>query len=234
MRNSLGVLLFEWRHPVVVIMAVVLPVSLCADDVTGAMLHSNGAGILVNKSTATASLAIFPNDLIETQKDAVARIEITGSTADINPETMIQFESDDLVLDHGGVSVNTTRGLRVRVGCLTVTPVNPSDWTQFDVVDIDGKVNVHALKNDVYIDGRSKNPQEVKKPSHSTRDLIREGEQKSREEKCGGAYMKAQRMAGLGAIMNSLPAKIVGAAAVGTVLCFGLCSGDDPISPWKP
>lgn len=33
----------------------------------------------------------------------------------------------------------------MRIGCLTVTPVNPSGWTQYDVVDIDGKVTVHAL-----------------------------------------------------------------------------------------
>jgi hypothetical protein len=173
------------------------------------MLHSNGTGVLVNKSTASASIAIFPNDLIETGKDTVARVEMTGSTANINLETMVQFESDELVLDHGGVSVNTTRGLRVRVGCLTVTPANSSDWTQYDVVDIDGKVTVHALKRDVYIDGRSTNPREVKKSSRSTRDLIRENEQKSREEKCGGAYLTlAENRAGLGAIMNSLPARI--------------------------
>ena len=234
MRNSLGVFLSKWRHPVGLLMAIALPVSSSAQDAAGAMLHSNGTGVLVNKSMASASLAIFPHDLIETQTDAVARIEITGSTADVNPETMVQFESDEMVLDHGGVSVNTTRGLRVRVSCLTVTPVNPSDWTQYDVADVDGKVTVHALKSDVYIDGRSKSPREVRNPPHSTRDLVREGEQKSREEKCGGAYRRAARMPGLGAMMNSLPAKIVGAAAVGTVLCFGLCPGDDPISPWKP
>jgi hypothetical protein len=216
-------------------MAAVLPVSLFADDLRGAMLHSNGTGVLVNKAAATASLAVFSNDLIETQKDAVARIETTGSAADIHPETMVQFQGDELVLDHGALSVNTTRGMRVRVGCLTVTPMNLTDWTQFDVVDVDGKVTVHALKSDVYIDARSKNPQEVKRLSRSSRDLVRESEQKSREEKCGGAYIRApETRPGLGAIMNSLPARIVGAAAVGTVLCFGLCSGDDPISPWKP
>src|SRR5215471_14877874 len=98
-----------WRQPVGLLMVVVLPVSLPAEDAAGAMLHSNGTGVLVNKSTASASIAIFPNDLIETGKDTVARVEMTGSTANINLETMVQFESDELVLDHGGVSVNTTR-----------------------------------------------------------------------------------------------------------------------------
>jgi hypothetical protein len=171
-------------------MAVALPVSLLADDLSGAMLYSYGTGVLVNKSAAAASLAIFSNDLIETQKGAVARIETTGSAADIHRETMVQFQGDELVLDHGALSVNTARGMRVRVGCLTMTPVNATDWTQFDVVDVNGKVTVHALKSDVYIDARSKNPQEVKRLSRSPRVLVRESEQKSRDEKCGGAYMK--------------------------------------------
>jgi hypothetical protein len=228
------VLLFEWRHPVVVMMAVVLPVSLFADDVSGALLRSNGTGILVNKSIASPSLAIFLNDLIETQKDAVARIEMAGSTADIHPETMVQFESDELVLDHGSLSVNTMRGMRVRVGCLTVTPVNFSDWTQFDVIDVDGKVTVNALKSDVYINARSRNPKEVKKPARSTLDLVRESEQKSREERCGGAYRKSDRWPALGAIMNSTPAKVTAEAMVGVAACIAICRHDDPISPHKP
>jgi hypothetical protein len=233
-RIFLSVFLSKWRHPVVLLMVVVLPVSLFAQESAGAMLHSSGTAVLVNKATVAASIAIFPNDLIETQKDAVARIEATGSTADINPETMVQFESDELVLDHGSVSVNTTRGLRVRVGCLTVTPVNPSDWTQYDVVDVDGKVTVHALKSDVYIDGRSKNPQDLKKPLRSTRDLVRETEQKSREEKCGGAYLKPDRIPGIDGIMNSPVAIWIGGAMVAAVACLGLCRDDDPVSPYKP
>ncbi len=70
---------------------------------------------------------------------------------------------------------------------MTVTPVNDAEWTHYDVVDMDGKVTVSALKNDVYIDARSKNPQQAKQSAHSSRITVREGEQKSREEKCGGA-----------------------------------------------
>ena len=72
---------------------------------------SNGIGVLVNKNPAPASIALFPNDLIETQKAVVARIEVTGSSADINPETVVQFEGNELVLDHGSLSVNTSRGM---------------------------------------------------------------------------------------------------------------------------
>ena len=146
-------------------MAVILPVSLSAQESAAALLRSSGTGVLVNRNPSPESIALFPDDLIETPKNIVARLEITGSAADISPETMVQFETDELALDHGTVSVNTMRGLRVRVGCLTVTPVNVSERTQYDVSDLDGKVTVNAAKNDVYIDARSKKPQEAKNPS---------------------------------------------------------------------
>jgi hypothetical protein len=217
-------------------MIAILPVSLMADDTGAAILHSTG-GVLVNRNTAPASTAIFRDDLIETPKEVVARIEMTGSTADINPETMLQYEGDELVLDHGSVSVNTSRVLRVRVGCVTVTPVNV-DWTHYDVVDTDGKVTVSALKNDVYIDAHSTNPKQAKQPQqpeHSDRTIVREGEQKSREEKCGAPILKESgRFAGRGAIMNSPWVKWPSVIGIGALTCFALCKDDDPISPDKP
>ena len=137
-------------------MIAILPVSLFGQDNASAMLRSNGIGVSVNKASVPASIALFPKDLVETQKQSVARIEASGSTADISPETIVQFNGDELVLEHGSLSVNTSRGVRVRVGCLTVTPVNDAAWTHYDVTDLDGKVTVSSLKLDVYIDARSR------------------------------------------------------------------------------
>lgn len=215
-------------------MAVILPVSLSGQENASAILRSSGAGVLVNGNPSPESIALFPNDLVETSKNIVARIEATGSAADIGAGTMVQFEVEELVLDHGSLSVNTTRGLRVRVGCLTVTPVNASDRTQYDVSDLDGKVTVNAAKSDVYIDSRAKKPREAKNPSRSSRDLVREGEQKSREEKCGAAYPRGDTSPGLGALMNSRWALILGGSAAGAIACLGLCRDDDPASPSKP
>jgi hypothetical protein len=216
-------------------MIVILPVSLLAQDTAAAMLRTNGTGVLVNKNVAPASTALFSDDLVETQKDAVARIEASGSTADINPETIVQFEGNELVLDHGSLSVNTSRGLRVRVGCLTVTPVNDAEWTHYDVIDLDGKVTVSALKNDVNIDARTSNPQQAKPSARSSRVTVREGEQKSREEKCGAAYTKApSNIAAVGAIMNSPYVQIPAAGVIIGLTCWALCSSGNPISPSAP
>jgi hypothetical protein len=216
-------------------MIAILPVSLLGQEAATAMLRSNGVGVTVNKNSVPASTALFSKDLIETQKQSAARIEATGSAADISPETMVQFEGDVLVLEHGSLSVNTSRGLRVRVGCLTVTPVNDAEWTHYDVTDLDGKVTVSALKLDVYIDAGSRNPQQAKQSNHSDRVTVREGERKSREEKCGAGYLETpDAIAAKGAIMNSPWAIGAGVIAIGVLTCVGLCHDDNPISPTKP
>jgi len=215
-------------------MMAILPVSLLADDNGRAMLHSSG-GVLVNRNAVPATSALFPDDLIETQKNGAAWIDGTGSRVDINPETVVQYEGDELVLEHGSLSVDTSRGMRVRVGCVTVSPVNSAERTVYDVIDMDGKITVSALKNEAYIDARSNRPQQAKQSEHSGRTIVRESEQKSREEKCGGAEIKESgRLAGRGAIMDSPWAKGAGLAGIGGLLCLALCRGDDPISPWRP
>jgi hypothetical protein len=214
-------------------MAVILSVSLAAQDVVGAMLQSKGVGVTVNHNNAPASIALFPNDLVETPKSAAARIEITGSTADINAETMVEFGTTELVLDHGSLSVHTSRGLKVRVGCLTVTPVNDAVWTQYDVVDVDGKVTVRANQNDVYINAHSKNPQEIKQPEHSSRTIVKQGEEKSREEKCGGGYFPPTSTPG--PVLDSPWAVGIGFGIVIGITCYALCrTNTNPVSPACP
>lgn len=225
--------MLRWRNLVCLPISVLLPVSLIAQDSAGAILRSGDTGVLVNRYSVPASIAIFSDDLIETPKNVAARIELPGSSAQINGETMVQFHPEELALDHGGVSVNTSRGLRVRVGCITITPVYPDQWTQFDVVDTNGKVSVSALKSDVYIDEHRTNLQPGKEPAHRDRTIVHEGEQKSREERCAGGYVPANP-SGVGAILNSPWAVGAAAAIVGTVTCFALCRTDDPLSPHKP
>ncbi len=214
-------------------MIAILPVSLAAQQPAAAILRSNGVGVLVNRNPARGSAALFPNDLVETQKTAIARIESGGSTADVSPETMVQFEGSELVLDHGSLSVNTSRGLRVRVGCVTVTPVHDAEWTHYDVIDRDGKVSVSSLKNDTYIEGKSSNFQKAKESAQANRVIVRESEKKSREEKCGAGSVKSG-VDGSGGILNSPWATGLGAAGVATIMCFALCQNSDPMSPTRP
>ena len=215
-------------------MIVSLPLSLSAQEAAGAILHSSGSGVFVNESAAPTSTAVFPNDVVKTEKDVVARLEITGSEAEINSETIVQFTPIELALDHGSVTVNTSRGLRVRVGCIILTPAHDDQWTHYQVVDVDGKVSVSALKDDVFIEVHPKSWQKINERNQERyRSLVREGEQKSREEQCDGVDPKSG-VAALGPLLNSPYAITAGALAVVAVGCLGFCHDDDPLSPAKP
>jgi hypothetical protein len=215
-------------------MAVLLPLSLSAQEAAGAILHGTGSGVFVNESPAPASIAVFPNDVIKTEKDVIARLDLAGSDAEINSETIVQFNPSELALDHGSVAVNTSRGVRVRVGCITVTPVHDDQWTHYQVLNVSGKVTVSALKDDVYIDVHAKSLQQMNQSERErNRSIVREGEQKAREEKCGEGYQRP-KSAALGGALNSPYAIGAAALGIGAIACLGLCHDDDPVSPAKP
>ena len=119
---------------------------------------------------------------------------------------------------------------------MTVTPANDADWTHYDVADLDGKVTVSALKNDVNIDARSSSSaagQAVR--AAPTAVTVREGEQKSREEKCGAANIRqAGSVPITQAILNSPYAIGAGLATIGVLTCWALCRSGNPISPTNP
>jgi len=229
-RRDLGIGLLTRRASACLLIIATPSVSVPAQDSPSAILRGNGS-VLLNKNPAPTSSALYPDDLIETRK-AAARIEATGSAADLNPDTMLQFEGGELVLDHGSLAVNTSRGLRVRIGCVTVTPVNAYEWTRYEVADVDGKITVSASKSDVYINSRSSEPEQAKKKNRSDRAIVHEGERKSRDEKCGAADM--EELAGRGAIMNSPYAQGIAAAGIGGLICWAICNTDNPASPAAP
>jgi hypothetical protein len=213
-------------------MIVVLPSSLTAQESSGAMLRNNG-GVLLNGNPAPPSMAIFPDDVVQTQPNAEATLDATGSTVTIKPEAIVRFEGNVLNLEHGTLLVSTSRAMTVRVGCITVIPVT-TEWTQYDVADIDGKVTVNARKSDVYIEMREGKSQQSRQPGRSERVTVREGEQKTREEKClVGPARPPEYVAGKGAILNS-PWAIWSAVGVIATTCLIICRGDDPVSPTLP
>ncbi len=114
-------------------------------------------------------------------------------------------------------------------------PVNATEWTRYEVADVDGKVTVSAFKNDVNINSRSVRPEREKQAANSSHATVREGEQKTRDEKCGAAEIKqATTSPALGAVMNSPWARGAGLAAIGVLTCWALCRTDEPVSPSHP
>jgi len=232
--------LLEWRNLICGVMIVLVPASLAAqDNAQGfpsngrAMLYSNG-GTWLNERPAPESAAIFMEALIQTQKDHSARIDADGSSVVVGPDTLVQFEGDELVLDHGSLQVSTVRELRVRVNCVTVIPIT-QDRTHYEVTDVDGKVKVVAYKKDVKVHAKGAVTR-VSKKDTSSETIVREGEQSTRSEKCGGAIKAPAAVAGSGPSLDANWVKIAGAGLIGTgiVLCVILCRSEGPVSPSKP
>jgi len=208
----------------------VLPISLMAQDSAQAMLHDDG-GVWLNGSVAPNSSAIFLHDLVQTQKGNWAKIDADGSTVTVDSETIVQFEGDELVLEHGSLQLNTSRGMKVRVNCITVTPLTP-DWNRYDVTDVDGRVMVAAHQNDVKIhyQGAAARRSRLATSSDVT---VHQGEQVTREERCGAPARPADTVGAAMATLDTPWAIGIGAAAIGVLTCWALCRGDEPVSPSK-
>ena len=198
-----------------------LPLALHAADTGAAMLYAKGAA-WINGASVPRSSAIFPGDLLQTRSDSVANINLPGSSVIVLADSLVQYDPAAVALDHGSVTVNTSRGLGARVGGLTVTPAH-GGTAEFVVTDVNGNVQVMARKGDLTIsDG-----------TQST--TLPEGQQTTREEE----RKKKKREVGAipaagGGILDSKYAIIVGTGIVGGITAWALAQGDDPLSPSNP
>lgn len=221
--------MLEWRNLVCGVMVVVLPTSLMAQDSTRAMLRNDG-GAWVNGNPAPKSSAIFVHDSVRTEKENKARIDADGSTVTVAPETIVQFEGDLLILEHGTLQVNTWRGMRVRVNCVTVSPP-AQEWARYDVTDVDGTVLVLAHQNDVKI--HYSGPATWRSKHVELADVtVYQGGQASHEDRCGEAP-KPFSPDGNPGWLNTPWAIGIGAGVIVGVTCWALCR-EHPMSPDGP
>lgn len=216
-----------------VVMIFVFPLSLAAQETGRAILRNQG-GTWLNGASAPDSSAIFPNDQIQTGPGHVARINAEGSSVTIQAETVLQYRGDEILLDHGSVEVDTSRGMKVKVGCLTVVPA-AIEWTQYDVTDVDGKVVVAAHKKDVNIH-REASPAQRSKQSVAGNDVsVHEGDTATRDEGCPADARLPSGVGAKGPILSTPYAVGLGFVGVGVIVCKAFCfGGDNPVSPDKP
>lgn len=212
-------------------MVVLVPWSLVAQGTDRALLHSDG-GTWINGSPAPETSTIFLENLIQTQKGHSAKLDAEGTTVIVQPETVVQFEGDLLVLDHGSLQLSTAREMKVRVNCITVIPIT-ADRTLYDVSDVDGKVRVVASKKDVKVHAQASAFRKTK-TGETSDSIVREGEEKTRDEHCVAAAKPVTGIPSNGPLLDSLGAKITGVVVVGLITCYALCRGPEPVSPDKP
>jgi hypothetical protein len=97
------------------------------------------------------------------------------------------------------------------------------EWTEFDVTDVNGTVEIVARKGDVSVSNGTETTR-LAQGEKTTRDDSEN--QKKKRRAAGGAVPAAG-----GGVLDSPYAIAAGAGAVGGLLLWVLLQGDDPLSP---
>jgi hypothetical protein len=208
------------------LLAIVFPAQMMlAGETASAMLYANGAAWL-NGSEVPKSAAVFSGDLLQTRASSTASIQANGSNVMVLADSMVKFEGPAAVeLQHGSVRVSTARGLAAHAGELTIKPVTDS-WTEFQVTDVDGRVQIAATKGDVTVQD-DKGTATVSQGQESTRSDTSDTDKKKKKHRNGGGPAPA---AG-GGIMNSNAAIAAGGVVMVVLGIWVLRQDPNPVSP---
>jgi hypothetical protein len=199
---------------------IAFPVSLMAADTGAAMLHAKGAWL--NGTPAPASATVFPGDLVQTDSKSVANINATGSGVTVLADSLVKFEGDKLGLDHGGVSVMTSKKFTARAGEVTVVPVSDK-WTEFQMNESGGKVQIIARQGELSVTDAS-GTTTVASGQQITR-YARYADNKKGE----GAAPAAG-----GGLLDSPVFVGIGGAAIGALVTWAIMQDSKPFSPAAP
>ena len=210
-----------------IVLAMLLPGQLLAADSASAMLYANGTA-WVNGSTVPKSAAVFAGDMVQTRPDSSANLNASGSSVMVLADSLVKFQGSAVEIEHGAVRVSTAQGLATRAGEVTVKPAG-SSWTEFQVTDVDGRVQIVASKGDVTVQDQQ-GTTTVQEGQQTTRDDTSNPEQKKKKKRRGAGAATA---AG-GGILSSSPAIYSGLAIVGGITTWVLIQNDDPLSPACP
>lgn len=210
---------------------VLFPFSSWAADSNAAMLYTNGAAWINGAHIPRSSSAIFSGDLVQTRSDSIANINEPGSTILVLSDSLVQFDAASMRIEHGGVTVSTSKGVATTAGDVKVYPASNS-WTEFNVVDLDGTVRIAARKGDLMIsDG--KETVTLTQGQETTRDETSDTDNNGKKRKRKGTPGSGIPAATGGILNTPVAIGIAGGAVIG-ITTWVLVKSDDPASPTKP
>jgi hypothetical protein len=218
-----------FRSMVSCVLLLIWPASLLAADSGAAMLYADGAAWL-NGSHVPDSSAIFAGDLVQTRSDSAANIHAPGSSITVLGDSLVEFEGVSLRVEHGGVSVSTSKGVATTAGDVRVAPLSNA-WTEFNVTDVNGTVRIAARKGDLAVTDDN-GTVTLAQGQETTRDD--QSDQSDKDKKSNKKRVTGAVPAAGGGILNSPLAVGLGAAAIGGVTAWVLLQGSAPASPSQP
>jgi hypothetical protein len=192
---------------------------LGADAAVG-MLYTSGSAWL-NGAAVPKSAAVFSGDLLQTQSNSTANLNANGSSVMVFADSLVKFQGPAVEIEHGSVRISTSKGMATRADEIIVKPAS-ENWTEFQVTDVDGQVQIAANKGDLTI-----------QDAQGATTTLPQGQQttqtppsKKKRRKEGQAAPAAS-----GGVMSSNYALYVGAAGVGALTIWALTRGEEPVSP---
>jgi hypothetical protein len=206
-------------------LVLLMPSALFAADGPAGVIYGTGS-VYLDGSQLANSAPVMLGDIIETKEVGVAHLDMSGSTAVIQPNAVVRFQAAGLSLDRGSISMATGKSLTVSARDFQITPVS-SAWTQFDVTRSGGFIQISARKNSVTISCGVGAP-----------TVIKEGQQITRADAqdCGLSPKSSSGAptAVHGPILASPWAEGAGIGAAVGVLGWILSHNDQPVSPSAP
>lgn len=229
-----------FRKLVCCVLVVSFPAFMLAADSGTAMLYTNGTAWVNGAHVPRASSSIFSGDLLQTPSDSVANIKAPGSAITVFSDSLVQFEGSSLRIDHGGVTIATSKGVGTTVGDVRVLPLANS-WTEFNVIDVDGTVRIAARTGDLAVsDGTGtvtlpQGQETTREASSGQSDKDQsDKDQSDKSRKKDKNRTGAAPAAGSG-LLNSPLVIAAGAGAIAAVTAWVLISNNDKaVSPSKP
>lgn len=214
------------RSALICVLAILVPMQLLAADSASAMLYTSGPAWL-NGTEVPRSAAVFAGDLVQTKADSSASINAAGSSVMVLSDSLVKFQGPTVEIEHGAVRVATSNGLATQAGEVTVKPAG-NTWTEFQVTDVDGQVQIAASKGDLTIQDQQ-GTTTLSQGQQTTKDDTSQPEKKKHKKRGAGAATAAG-----GGILSSTAAIYTGAAIVGAVTIWVILQGDEPTSPVCP
>ena len=146
-------------------------------------------------------------------------------------DSLVQYQDDALKLEHGGVTVSTSKLLATRAGDITVSPAT-SVWTEFEVRDVDGRVHIAARKGDLTINDE-KGTTTLAQGEQTTREDSADSEKDKKKKKRRKGAAAAPAAAEGGVFNSPIAVGIGGAAILGGAIWVFVQGGEQPASPTR-
>jgi hypothetical protein len=141
-------------------------------------------------------------------------------------DSLVKYQGNAVELEHGGVTISTSKLLATRAGDVTVSPAT-GVWTEFDVRDVDGRVLIAARTGDLTISDDT-GTSTLAQGQQTTRDESQPQDENKKKKKKRGAG--AAPGGGGGALSSPVAIAIAGGLIVGGA-AYVLVQNAPPVSP---